>query len=283
MTISLLLDVIVAILLAATIVNGAMLNRRLSGLRSNKAELEALIHSFARPARAPRPGVKTLRSATDEATRLQQYLDRSQRCATICRSCSIAVRASGRPARGRGAQRAHRDLAPADAERGQRSRARRRAGLAGVTKPVARPRPPSPQWFPESEPAPRVSPLRERAGAAEAAPRMPVMEQPAAVPEPTAMEAAERAAERLAQRVTLGDRPARAGRIERPDPRAQRAARRFVAGRRVPDGRAGCRRRGGDGGAGTALEGRARAVAGAAHAPVKLGLRLGAARAARRG
>jgi hypothetical protein len=30
------------------------------------------------------------------------------------------------------------------------------------------------------------------------------------------MEAAERAAERLAQRVTLGDRPARAGRPERP-------------------------------------------------------------------
>src|SRR5260221_7886855 len=55
-----------------------MLNRRLSGLRSNKAELEALIHSFGEACARAEAGVKTLRTATDEATRLQQYLDRSQ-------------------------------------------------------------------------------------------------------------------------------------------------------------------------------------------------------------
>src|SRR5579862_1706525 len=78
LTISLFLDVIVAILLVATIIYGAMLNRRLSGLRSNKAELEALIHSFGEACARAEAGVKTLRTATDEATRLQQYLDRSQ-------------------------------------------------------------------------------------------------------------------------------------------------------------------------------------------------------------
>src|SRR5258706_6700612 len=55
-----------------------MLNRRLSGLRSNEAELEALIHSFGEACARAEAGVKTLRTATDEATRLQQYLDRSQ-------------------------------------------------------------------------------------------------------------------------------------------------------------------------------------------------------------
>ena len=78
MTISLFLDVIVAALLVATIVYAAMLNRRLTGLRSNKAELEALIHSFGEACARAEAGVKTLRSATDEATRLQAYLDRSQ-------------------------------------------------------------------------------------------------------------------------------------------------------------------------------------------------------------
>src|SRR4051794_15142542 len=55
-----------------------MLNRRLAGLRSHKAELEALIQSFGEACARAEAGVKTLRTATDEATRLQQYLDRSQ-------------------------------------------------------------------------------------------------------------------------------------------------------------------------------------------------------------
>ncbi len=41
MELSLILDVVVAVLLAATIVYAALLNRRLQGLRANKAEFEA--------------------------------------------------------------------------------------------------------------------------------------------------------------------------------------------------------------------------------------------------
>lgn len=78
MTFSLFLDVVVAVLLVATIIYAAMLNRRLAGLRSNKAELEELIRSFGEACARAEAGVRTLRTATEEATRLQQYLDRSQ-------------------------------------------------------------------------------------------------------------------------------------------------------------------------------------------------------------
>jgi hypothetical protein len=195
-----------------------MLNRRLSGLRSNKAELEALIHSFGEACARAEAGVKTLRTATDEATRLQQYLDRSQALRDdlsflLDRGSSLADRLEGgvRSARTETASRpmasAASDPEPMPSRFGRPQRGEQ-AGRA-TTAPSAAP-------LPEPEPmSPRVRPLRERAGAAEAA-RMPMMEQPAAAPEPAAMDAAERAAERLAQRVTLGDRAPRAGRTERP-------------------------------------------------------------------
>jgi len=215
-TISLFLDVIVAVLLVATIVYGAMLNRRLTGLRSNKAELEALIHSFGESCARAEAGVRTLRTATDEATRLQAYLDRSQALRDdltflLDRGSNLADRLEG------GVRSARSDVG-----------LRPMASAASDPEPAAgrfgrgvRPAPAAPPPVAEPEPSapPRMRPLRERAaGLGETPPAA------AAVPEPAALEAAERAAERLAQRVTLGDRPARAGRPERP-PRERSALR----------------------------------------------------------
>ncbi|MBI3517518.1 MAG: hypothetical protein HY060_26090 [Proteobacteria bacterium] len=209
MTISLFLDVIVAALLIATIVYAAMLNRRLTGLRSNKAELEALIHSFGESCARAEAGVKTLRSATDEATRLQAYLDRSQALRDdlsflLDRGSSLADRLEGgvRSARSETQNRPTAAAGLAEAEP-----APNRFGRSGrgEPRPTATATPP----LADPEPlAPRVRPLRERVAEAAA----PV----AAAPEAGPLEAAERAAERLAQRVTLGERPLRTGRAERP-------------------------------------------------------------------
>lgn len=78
MSVSLYLDLLVAVLLAATIIYGSLLNRKLGALRSNKAELDVLIQSFNDSCMRAEAGVRTLRTATDEATRLQQYLARGQ-------------------------------------------------------------------------------------------------------------------------------------------------------------------------------------------------------------
>ena len=72
------LDVLVSILLVAMIVYGVILNRKLTALRSNKAELDVLIHSFNDACSRAEAGVRTLRTATEEAHRLQQYLARGQ-------------------------------------------------------------------------------------------------------------------------------------------------------------------------------------------------------------
>lgn len=207
-TISLFLDVIVAVLLVATIVYGAMLNRRLTGLRSNKAELEALIHSFGEACARAEAGVKTLRSATDEATRLQAYLDRSQALRDdlsflLDRGSSLADRLEGgvRSARAEPVRPMASVASDPEPAPGRFGRAAGRA--AAAPPPIAEPEP-----MPAA--APRMRPLRERAAA------MTEPAAPAPAPEPVAMDAAERAAERLAQRVTLGDRPQRVGRPERP-------------------------------------------------------------------
>ena len=72
------LDFLVSILLVAVIVYGVILNRKLTALRSNKAELDVLIHSFNDACSRAEAGVRTLRTATEEAHRLQQYLARGQ-------------------------------------------------------------------------------------------------------------------------------------------------------------------------------------------------------------
>jgi hypothetical protein len=207
-TISLFLDVVVALLLVATIVYAAMLNRRLSGLRSNKAELEALIHSFGEACARAEAGVKTLRTATDEATRLQAYLDRSQalrddlsflldRGSNLADRLEGGVRSARTEVQSRPMPAAAGEPEPSAGRFGRSLREPRAAAAAPLAGAAAEAEPPPP----------RVRPLRERA-AAEAAPV-------AAAPEPGPLADAERAAERLAQRVTLGERPARAGRPER--------------------------------------------------------------------
>ncbi|MCX8501113.1 MAG: DUF6468 domain-containing protein [Alphaproteobacteria bacterium] len=72
------LDIVIALLLIATIVYGSILNRKLGALRSNKAELDVLIQSFNDACMRAEAGVRNLRSATEEAHRLQQYLSRGQ-------------------------------------------------------------------------------------------------------------------------------------------------------------------------------------------------------------
>src|SRR5277367_1088786 len=167
LTISLFLDVIVAFLLVATIVYAAMLNRRLTGLRSNKAELEALIHSFGEACARAEAGVKTLRTATDEATRLQQYLDRSQALRDdlsflLDRGSSLADRLEGgvRSAR---TETTSRPMASAVSDP---EPVRGRFGRPVRGEPAGRP---TASPAAELEPAaPRMRPLRERAGAVEA-------------------------------------------------------------------------------------------------------------------
>lgn len=78
MTIALYVNIAVALLLVPTLIYSVLLNRRLSALRSNRAELEALIQQFNESCTRAEAGVRSLRTATDEAVRLQQYLERSQ-------------------------------------------------------------------------------------------------------------------------------------------------------------------------------------------------------------
>lgn len=78
MTIGFYLNVIVALLLVATVIFCWVLNKKLNVIRNHRAELEALIAAFNDSCVRAESGVKALRSATDEATRLQQYLERSQ-------------------------------------------------------------------------------------------------------------------------------------------------------------------------------------------------------------
>ena len=228
MTLSLFLDVIVAVLLVATIVYAAMLNRRLAGLRSNKAELEALIHSFGEACARAEAGVKTLRTATDEATRLQQYLDRSQALRDdlsflLDRGSNLADRLEGGVRSARTEVQGRPAPAPSHAPAAEAEPAGGRFGRPGGRPGGAEPR----GMDAPSAAEPRVRPLRERLAPEPAIAAAPlVAERPMAAPpaEPVPMDAAERAAERLAQRVALGERPQRAGRPERSGRSALRAA-----------------------------------------------------------
>ncbi len=68
MTISVIADGLVAILLVATIVCCVVLNRRLSGLRRNEAELMALIARFNEATARAETGIETLRKTGAEVT-----------------------------------------------------------------------------------------------------------------------------------------------------------------------------------------------------------------------
>jgi hypothetical protein len=79
MELSLILDVVVALLLAATIVYAALLNRRLQGLRANKAEFEAMIGEFNDATRRTEGSIQALRLAADQTAKaLSVQVERGQ-------------------------------------------------------------------------------------------------------------------------------------------------------------------------------------------------------------
>jgi len=72
-------DLVVAILLIVTIVYAAMLNRRLAGLRSDKAELRALIQGLTVASHNAETAVSALKSANDDIGRqLESKVGRAQ-------------------------------------------------------------------------------------------------------------------------------------------------------------------------------------------------------------
>lgn len=79
MELSLILDVVVAVLLAATIVYAALLNRRLQGLRANKAEFEAMVTEFNEATRRTEGAIQALRLAADQTAKaLSVQVERGQ-------------------------------------------------------------------------------------------------------------------------------------------------------------------------------------------------------------
>ncbi len=79
MELSLILDVVVAALLAATIAYAAILNRRLRGLRANKDEFEAMIGEFSEATRRTEGSIQALRLAADQTAKaLSAQVERGQ-------------------------------------------------------------------------------------------------------------------------------------------------------------------------------------------------------------
>ncbi|MDH3335273.1 MAG: DUF6468 domain-containing protein, partial [Rhodospirillaceae bacterium] len=68
MTISLVLDITIAVLLVFTITYAIRLNSRLSQLRNDKAELEALAKTFSGATQRAEEGIKVLKISTDLLT-----------------------------------------------------------------------------------------------------------------------------------------------------------------------------------------------------------------------
>ena len=69
MTLPIAGDLVVAVLLVVTIVYAAMLNRRLAGLRSDKAELQALIQGLTAASHNAETAVSALKEANDDIGR----------------------------------------------------------------------------------------------------------------------------------------------------------------------------------------------------------------------
>lgn len=79
MTLTVMLDVLVAGLLVATIIYAILLSRRLGALRNDKQQLEALVRSLDESARRAETGVASLKQAADQiGQELQQRIDRGQ-------------------------------------------------------------------------------------------------------------------------------------------------------------------------------------------------------------
>jgi len=76
MTLSLAIDILVAVLLIATIGYAAVLNKRLGGLRNDKEKLEALVDGLTVAAQRAESGVQGLREAADDiGAQLQRKID----------------------------------------------------------------------------------------------------------------------------------------------------------------------------------------------------------------
>jgi len=79
MTLTTVLDAVVAALLVATIVYAMLLSRRLAALRDDKQQLEALIRSLDQSAQRAEAGIASLKLAADRiGHELQQQVDRGQ-------------------------------------------------------------------------------------------------------------------------------------------------------------------------------------------------------------
>lgn len=79
MELSLILDIIVAALLVATIIYAAVLNRKLQALRANKAEFEEMIGEFNEATRRAEGSIQALRLAADQTAKaLSQQVERGQ-------------------------------------------------------------------------------------------------------------------------------------------------------------------------------------------------------------
>lgn len=189
MTLGFYLDIVVAVLLVATVAFCWVLNKKLEVIRNHRAELEALIAAFNDSCMRAESGVKALRSATDEATRLQQYLERSQNLRDdlsylVDRGGSLADRLEGgvRTARtevGRpGAKPEARDNVSRLPERAEKSaeapsaptmglggegRADRRAARAAVEAPASAPMTADAPEAPAGRPERAARPTRDRA------------------------------------------------------------------------------------------------------------------------
>ena len=79
MTLTLALDIVVAVLLLATIAYAMVLSRRLGALRDDKAQLQALVKSLDDSSRRAEAGIAALKTAADEIGRgLQEKVERGQ-------------------------------------------------------------------------------------------------------------------------------------------------------------------------------------------------------------
>lgn len=79
MDISLLLDLLFAALLVATLVYMARLNRRLDGLRAGREQFEALVERFGTATEQAQANVSAMKAAADGAGRgLQEEIERAR-------------------------------------------------------------------------------------------------------------------------------------------------------------------------------------------------------------
>jgi hypothetical protein len=161
----LILDIIVAILLAATIGYALMLNRRLGELRRNRDDLARLVNAFNDATARAEAGIPKLRRAADEAgATLQERVEKAQ---TLRDDLAFMIeRAEGMANRLEGTVRQARDVKVPPSAQGQASSPSPGPSPAPAPAPAAqtasRPSMARPQASPQASqphsPAPQPSP-----------------------------------------------------------------------------------------------------------------------------